>query len=132
MTNPYLCILYIDTDEKSDDIENIVHSVAREVFGNLPVLESTHRNDGFKAPLSANDSYDFTERSRYYSEVDVDEDEKYLPAFRSGVVAMVKKLREGRRFVTAVCDFSDLVARETGWNWTDEHPEPPGRKTREK
>ncbi|WP_210183329.1 hypothetical protein, partial [Methylobrevis pamukkalensis] len=50
-----------------------------------------------------------------------------LASFQSGVAALVSNLREGGRFVTASCDFEDLIADETGWNWTEDQPEPPGR-----
>jgi len=83
-----------------------------------------------KFALHAKDQlpYDFIECSRYYSEVEYeDEIEGRLSEFQSGVAELVLRLREAGRFVTASCVFEELIAADTGWNWTEAQPEPPGR-----
>jgi len=76
----------------------------------------------------AKPSYEFVDCSRYYVELGtLEQVSEQLSGFQSGVGVLVKRLREEGRFVTASCDFEDAIAEATGWNWSEDTPEPPGR-----
>jgi len=129
MADPYFCELYIDTDENIDDLKRVVDALVREEFSDVSVSAPVYRNDNFIPSARARVPYRFIECSRYYAEVGTEKDDpRWLAPFQSGIVGLVKKLRKGGRFVTASCVFEDLIVAQTGWNWTREQPEPPGRK----
>ena len=46
---------------------------------------------------------------------------------QAGLVQLIVELRAKGYLITASCDFEEWVAKETGWNWSTETTEPPGR-----
>lgn len=128
MPDPFYCKLYIDTDEDIDDLDAELNRLRVSVFEGVAVEAPLYRNENFDAVAREKSPYEFIESSRFYAEVGtIEEVPEQLASFQSGVAALVSNLREGGRFVTASCDFEDLIADETGWNWTEDQPEPPGR-----
>lgn len=129
MPDPLYCKLYIDTDEGIDDLNAELNRLRASIsFEGVAVEALLYRNENFNVAARGQTPYEFIENSRYYAEVGtIEEVPKQLAGFRFGVVVLVSGLRQGGRFVTAACDFEDLIADETGWNWTEDQPEPPGR-----
>ncbi len=130
MPDPFYCKLYIDTGDGIEDLHVELNRLCASVssFEGVAVEALLYRNENFDVAAKGKTPYDFTESSRYYAEVGTIEDvPEQLPSFQIGVAALVSSLRQGGRFVTASCEFEDLIADETGWNWTKDHPEPPGR-----
>lgn len=128
MSPQSFCELYIDTDESIEEIEVAVIREGRGAFGDLNVEMVTYRNEDFEPSSRQRSPYSAIECSRYYAEIttlsaSIDREDE----FQSGTVALVRALREGGRFVTASCDFEEVIAGLTGWNWTRDKPEPPGR-----
>ena len=128
MSDPYYCKLYVDSDEEIKSLESALGEASAEIFAEISVEYPVFENEDFDFRSREKVPYDFIECSRYYVELGtVERIPDQLPDFQSGVAALVKNLREGGRFVTASCDFEDVVADATGWNWTKRKPEPPGR-----
>ena len=128
MADPLFCEVYIDTDEHLDQIERSVDEARQAAFHDMKVEAVVYENDNFDPSARQRSPYHFIEASRYYAEIGIeDEPPEQVSDFQSGVAALVKELRAGGRFVTASCDFEDVVADLTGWNWTKAQPEPPGR-----
>lgn len=128
MSPQLFCELYIDTEESPEEIETAVTRASREAFRDLSVEVVTYRNEDFEPSARQRSPYSAIECSRYYAEVaalsaPIDR----VDEFQSGTAALVRALREGGRFVTASCDFEEVIAELTGWNWTRDQPEPPGR-----
>lgn len=128
MSDPFYCKLYIDTDEDIDALQAVLDGLCASVFDGLLIASPLYRNENFDLDKSPQSSYDFINRSRYYSEIDVIEEvPEKLSNFQYGVASVVSRLREEGRVVTASCDFEDFIASETGWNWTEREPQPPGK-----
>jgi hypothetical protein len=128
MPDPYYCKLYIDTDEDIAVLEAAVKRASDAIFSGIDVEAPVFRNEDFDAGARSRAPYDFIESSRYYIELGtIEEVPEQIPDFQSGVARLVRSLREEGRFVTASCSFEDVIADGTGWNWTEETPEPPGR-----
>ncbi len=128
MPDPYYCKLYVDTDEDIGMLETALDDAVAKALAGIGVEYPVYDNENFDPGSRNNVPYDFIECSRYYVELGtVDQVPDQLSAFQSGVAAVVKQLREEGRFVTASCDFEDTIADATGWNWTEDKPEPPGR-----
>jgi len=119
--------LYIDTDESAEEIEVAVKREGREAFGRLNVEVVTYRNEDFEPSARQRSPYSAIECSRYCAEITALGTEDRADEFQSGTAALVRALRAGGRFVTASCDFEEVIADLTGWNWTRDEPEPPGR-----
>lgn len=128
MPDPYYCKLYVDTDDDIGRLEAALDAAATDAFVDIRVEYPVYRNENFDPNSQRNVPYDFVECSRFYVEVGaVDRTPKQLVGFQAGVAAMVANIRNAGRFVTASCDFEDVIAKATGWNWTESNPEPPGR-----
>lgn len=127
MSPQAFCELYIDTDESAEEIDVAVRREGQEAFGGLNVEVVTYRNEDFEPSARRRSPYSAVECSRYYSEITAPAAEDRANEFQSGTATLVRALREGGRFVTASCDFEEVIADVTGWNWTKENPEPPGR-----
>lgn len=126
--SPFYCKLFIDTEEIKESLSITTHDLASQIFGQMAVGVPVYRNENFDLLARERRPYDFIEFSRYYSEVEAeDKTEGRLSEFQSGVATLILRLREGGRFVTASCVFEELIAADTGWNWTEAQPEPPGR-----
>jgi hypothetical protein len=128
MSPQLFCELYIDTDESAEELENAMNQAGREAFRDLSVEVVTYRNEDFEPPTRQCSPHSAIECSRYYAEVaarsaPIDRADE----FQSGTAALVRALREGGRFVSASCDFEGVIADLTGWNWSRDNPEPPGR-----
>jgi hypothetical protein len=122
------CELYIDTDETTEEIEAAVKRAAREVFRDMNVNVVTYRNEDFEPSARGRSPYSPIECSRYCVEIEaLSEPTDRAGEFQSDTATLVRLLRAGRRFATASCDFEEVVAALTGWNWTRDKPEPPGR-----
>lgn len=131
MPNSYFCKLYIDTDEQIAEFLDVLNKSKFSIFNGVPVEVLTYRNEDFKAASRKLAPYDFIECSRYYVDVGVvREISEQILDFQYGVARLVSNLRDGRRFVIASCDFEDVIIEKTGWNWTKDAPEPPGRVIR--
>ncbi|WEK02283.1 MAG: hypothetical protein P0Y59_11560 [Candidatus Sphingomonas phytovorans] len=128
MPDPYYCKLYVDTDEDIERVETALDDAAADAFADIRVDYPVYDNENFDPSSREKRPYDFIECSRYYVELGTEEQvADQLSGFQSGVAALIKRLREEGRFVTASCDFEDAIADATGWNWTESKPEPPGR-----
>lgn len=131
MSDPYYCKLYIDTDEAIDELEISISEFVKERFTGIEVEYPIFRNEDFEASATGRTPYDFIAASKYYVELGtIEEIPEQIEKFHSKTANLIAALREGGRFVTASCDFEDLIAAETGWNWTEEDPQPPGRDLR--
>ncbi|KCZ52926.1 hypothetical protein HY29_17860 [Hyphomonas beringensis] len=128
MSDPYYCKLYIDTDEDEGDLELALADAAASAFADVRVEYPVYPNDDFDPSSRARMPYDFIQCSRYYVELGTLERAAELPDFQSGVAVFVRSLRDNGRIVTAACDFEELIADATGWNWSESTPEPPGRR----
>ena len=128
MPDPYYCKLYIDTDEDIEKLKIVLNNVLADIFVDIAVEAPVYRNENFNPSSRLKAPYNFIECSRYYIEMGTEEEvSDQVSRFQSGVAAAVKSLRDEGRFVTASCDFEDVIADATGWNWTRSNPEPPGR-----
>ena len=128
MPDPHYCKLYIDTDEDIEKLKIVLNNVLADIFVDIAVEARAYRNENFNPSSRLKAPYDFIECSRYYIEMGTEEEvSDQVSRFQSGVAAAVKNLRDEGRFVTASCDFEDVIADATGWNWTRSNPEPPGR-----
>ncbi|HEY0151432.1 MAG TPA: hypothetical protein VGB92_05505 [Longimicrobium sp.] len=129
--DPYYCTLYVDTVEPIDDLQAALDEACDRIFKGIGVEAPAYRNDGFDADARSRVPYQFIQCSRYFVELGtLEEVPEQLADFQSGVAEVVRSLREEGRFVTAACCFEDLIADNTGWNWTGDTPEPPGRTVR--
>lgn len=130
--DPYYCKLYIDTHEEMEDLEAAVVEACEIFFQGITIEAPIYNNEYFDSTIETCTPYRFIECSPYYAEVGMVENiPEQLVDFQSGVVELIRRLREDGRVVTASCDFEKLIADKTGWNWTEDHPEPPDRvKTR--
>ena len=128
MSSQLFCELYVDTDESIEELENAVNQAVREAFGGLTVDMVTYRNEDFEPSARQRSPYSAIECSRYYMEVAArSASTDRAGEFQSGTAAFVRALRDGGRFVSASCDFEEVIADLTGWNWSRNNPEPPGR-----
>ena len=126
MTDPYYCKLYVETDEDIAGVQEELRSLCESVFGSVAVECPVYRNEDF-AEMAAT-PYDPIFSSRYYAEVGTTQQRpEWIVPFQAGVATLVKAFRRSDRFVTASCGFEGLIAEVTGWNWTDDTPNPPGR-----
>lgn len=128
MSPQLFCELYIDTDESGQELEDAVNQAVRDAFGNLSIEVITYRNEDFEPSARQRSPYSAIECSRYCAEVaargtPIDRADE----FQSGTAALVRVLREGGRFVSASCDFEEVIVDLTGWSWSRDKPEPPGR-----
>ena len=129
MSDPYYCKLYIDTDEDEGNLELALAEAAASTFADVRVEYPVYPNDDFDPRSRVRMPYDFIQCSRYYVELGtLEQVADQLSDFQSGVAALVKRLREDGRIVTASCDFEEVIADATGWNWSESTPEPPGRR----
>src|SRR5262245_50553120 len=125
MPDPYYCKLYIDTDEDMGKLEAALADEVTDAFVGIGVEYRAYLNEDFDPNSREKVPYDFIECSRYYVELGtLEQIPDQLSSFQSGVAALVKSLREQGRFVTASCDFEEVIAVATGWNWTESNPEP--------
>jgi hypothetical protein len=128
MSPQSFCELYIDTDESTEEIEVAVRREGREAFGDLNVEMVTYRNEDFEPSARRRSPYSAIECARYYVEITApDTPTDQADKFHSGTAALIRALRGSGRFVTASCDFEEVIASLTGWNWTRDKPEPPGK-----
>lgn len=129
MAGPFYCSLYVDTGESRDELSRKVKQLLREELYGRVLEVLTYRNDIFEAAAEDEMPYDFIKCSRYYLEVYALEEETpdQMAQFQSGVAELISDLRKAGRFVTASCVFEELITEKTGWNWTTDDPEPPGR-----
>jgi len=128
MPDPYYCKIYVDTDDDIEKLQTALDDAVAEAIVGIRVEYPAYENENFDPGSGNNVPYDFIERSRYYVDLGtIEQVPDQLPAFQSGVATVVKHLRAEGRFVTASCDFEDVIADATGWNWTEDKPEPPGR-----
>lgn len=128
MPDPYLCVLYIETNEEIDALTATTYRLVDEIFEQTPAEAVVYRNKNFKETSQRTSPYDFIECSKYYAEISViDEAPEHIPSFQTGIARLVSDLRNKSRFVTASCNFEEFIADQTGWNWTTETTEPPGR-----
>lgn len=126
--DPLFCELYIDTDEKIEELEKAIGRASEHAFADISVGIVVYRNDDFDASAKERYPYSSIEASQYLAEVAPQTDLSEQPTqYQLGVARLIEALREPGRFVSASCDFEDLIAAETGWNWTRDQPEPPGR-----
>lgn len=128
MSDLYYCKIYIDTEASIEEIETVLADVVADTLEGISVEYPVYRNENFYPAARKNVPYEFVECSRYYVEMGVEENTpEGLSIFHSAVVAVIRRLREAGCFATASCDFEDVVAEATGWNWTEGNPEPPNR-----
>ena len=128
MPDPYYCKIYVDTEDDIGKLEAALADAAGDAFADIRVEYPVYDNENFDPASQAKVPYEFIECSRYYIELGtLEQVPGQLADFQSGVATLVRSLRDEGRFVTASCDFEDVIADATGWNWTESNPEPPGR-----
>ncbi len=122
---PY-CRLYIDTEKAREAVQALLDAEVSEHFGDLEVFAPVFKNLGYSLTRQPDEPYDPIEASQWTSEVDAEEGSaEAFEAFQSGLCSVINELRKAGFVVTASCDFEDRIAAETGWNWSEAHPEPP-------
>lgn len=127
MSEPY-CRLYIDTDDDRAVVQAAIDACLPRVFHELVVGAPVFKNTGFEPSARGRRRYDPIECSPLTAEVGaIDESPEQSEPFEAGLVRLVVGLRARGYFVTASCDFEERVAKETGWNWSTQTTEPPGR-----
>lgn len=120
---PY-CRLYIDTRETREVVQALLNAKVSGRFRPLEVFATVFKNHGY-AQVRAT-PYDPIGASQWTADVDAeDTSTEAFETFRSGLCGVIRELRKVGLIVTASCDFEEQVAAETGWNWTEAHPEPP-------
>lgn len=125
MGEELFCRLYVTCAASLDDVAQVA---AREehLFGGLPIDVIASPNDHY-APGHGGQSYDCINDARFDIEVLGDTGPSLSrEEFESGVVRFVIALRKHGWFVTVSGDFEERVVSETGWNWTEQRPNPPG------
>jgi hypothetical protein len=126
MNDPYYCKFFLDTEKNIDEVESILDYFISEIFLPYSVECPIFRNENFKIKSNHTTQYDFIENSRYYTEFAlIEENPENITDFQLKTAHLIKKIRESGVTLTASCDFEDLIISETGWNWTEESPEPP-------
>ena len=124
---PLFCELYVDTDEEIEELEKAIRRASEHAFADISVEFVVYRNDDFDPSAKQRYPYSSIEASQYLAEVSPQTDLSEQPTqYQLGVARLIGALREPGRIVSASCDFEDLIAKETGWNWTRDQPEPPG------
>lgn len=140
------CKLYIDTNLDIKETERIIAGATNEVYSNFKELEKESRffyedeNSDIpciNTPIYRNENHDSSipvgmkpcgVMAKFYVEVDDGyEDingEEDTEIFVEIVVEIIKNLRKKLEYVVASCEFEDRIAKETGWNWTEETPFP--------
>lgn len=127
MSEPY-CRLYIDTDDDRAGVQAAIDAYLPQAFEELVVEAPVFKNTGFEPRARARNRYDPIECSPLTAEVGAfDESAEHVEPFQTGLVRLVAELRARGYFVTASCDFEERVTEETGWNWSTQTTEPPGR-----
>lgn len=122
---PY-CRLYIDTAESREAVQTLLNRSAFSHFGELRVEAQVFKNDFYEPGRTKHLTYDAIAASIWTAEVDTEANEAVsFEVFQIGMVEMIRGLRARGMRVTASCDFEDIVAQETGWNWSVDTPEPP-------
>lgn len=122
---PY-CRLYIDTRETRDVVKTLLDERVSGHFGLLEVFATVFKH-GYSQARPGATPYDPIDASQWTAEVDAeDTSTEARETFQSGLCSVIRELRKAGLIVTASCDFEDRIAAETGWNWTEAHPEPPG------
>lgn len=128
MSSQLFCELYVDTDESIESVKEILERHCLEVFQKIVVEVVVYRNEDYQPSARQSFPYSAILCSPYHVEIDAtNTNPGLMREFHVGTADLVRFLRAGGRFVTASCDFEDLIADLTGWNWTKESPEPPGR-----
>lgn len=129
MADPFYCKLYIESGEDLNDLQGEINRLVGGIFTEADVEAPLFKNEDFDSQRSSENIYDPVYSSQFYVELGlIDENDSHVTGFQTGAVELIKLLRRNR-FVTASCDFEELIAAETGWNWTEETPEPPGRNS---
>jgi hypothetical protein len=124
--DPTYCRLYLDTDEHIAIVRAVMDDLIGQMFDELPAEGPVYRNLNFVPRARDQRPYDPIACSPLTAEVGaIDAWPENGPAFQGGAVRLVRALRERGYVVTASCDFEDRIAAETGWNWTEDTPEPP-------
>ena len=125
--NPLYATLYIDTGKSIFEIQDEVDFILGNI--NDSKLEVVvYRNDQLKYDYIKRKPYHFIECSRFYAEVGlIEEENAILMVFWEKLAEIIRKLRVNGHFVTASCSFEDYIQKATGWNWSTETTEPPGR-----
>lgn len=119
------CRLYIDTHETDLAIQAMLNRLAATEFGELRVWATNYKNDCYLPELTRRKPYDPIASSLWTAEIDAEKcDRESFAVFQAGIVAMILELRTENLIVTASCDFEDYIAIETGWNWSEETPDP--------
>jgi len=126
----FFCKIYIDGIDDVEALQNFLDKVREQVFLDVNVDLDVSKNYDFDPGARAESPYHFMRCSRFFADVSaVEEASEHIENFRSGVVRLVVLLRAQGWFVTVMgdCELENKVVEETGWNWTDESPDPPGK-----
>ena len=123
---PY-CRLYIDMGSSREAVRTALKAKISEHFGPREVFARLAKNRAYARSHPGAVPYDPVTASRWTAEVDAeDASVEAFETFQSGLCIVIRELRAEGLIITASCDFEDRIAAETGWNWTETHPEPPG------
>lgn len=122
------CRLYIDTDDDRTIVQAAIDAYLRQAFQELVVDAPVFRNVDFTFDARARRQYDPIRCSPLTAEVGaIDESPGSAEPFQVGLIDLIVELRGRGYLVTAACDFEERVAKATGWNWSVQTTEPPGR-----
>ena len=122
------CRLYIDTDDDRASVQALINALLPTAFRAVIVDAPVFKNSAFDARARLRKRYDPLECSPLTSEVSaIDESSANVEPFQAGLVRLVRELRTLGYLTTASCDFEERVSEATGWNWSVQTTEPPGR-----
>lgn len=124
--DPYFCQLYVDTKQDRETLKKILTEFCKNEFDFI-VDPIVYKNVDFNLSARQNVPYNFIECSNFRVELEmIDEIQKNISKFNEGIARIVVQLRELGCYVVST-EIESFLIEKTGWNWTEETPEPPGR-----
>ena len=126
---PY-CRLYIQSELSKEKLRELFLSIVEGELEGFTIVTPS-----FYADVRNNIGNDFKKFqeekdfifSSHTAEIEpLDSQDVDIESYIQCVCSLITELRKAGMLVTAACEFEDVVAARTGWNWTDssrEHPQ---------
>lgn len=122
------CRIFIDSDESFEIVRNQFEEIARRHFDPENVEFDVFDSEYFDQSVVGRLPYDAVGSAKYTVEVEAKVgSDASLAIFQKAFCDVIAEARTPRCVVTAACDFEDFIAERTGWNWSEQTPNPPDR-----